>query len=170
MTQCGLVIIPLGITYTADRLNDDGSKITSSLDHVYLSLDLVPSTKCHKLENSATDHLPIVASTILLTKTNHNFKTQKAVTKRSMKNFTQTRWIDCLLNKDWTKVTAAAGVEQKVEEFTNQVNLALDECAPHKKFKIRQHFKPGLSEVAKRIMLKRDQTRKKSQEQMTQKN
>ena len=155
--QCGLVIIPLGITYTADRLNDDGSKITSSLDHVYLSLDLVPSTKCHKLENSATDHLPIVASTILLTKTNHNFKTQKAVTKS-------------LLNKDWTKVTAAAGVEQKVEEFTNQVNLALDECAPHKKFKIRQHFKPGLSEVAKRIMLKRDQTRKKSQEQMTQKN
>ena len=65
MLQCGLVSIPLGITYMADRLGDDGSEITRSIEHINLSQDLVLSTRCSKLESSATDHFPIVACTNL---------------------------------------------------------------------------------------------------------
>ena len=37
LAQCGIINVPLGTTYTADRLNDDGSEIRSALDHVYTS-------------------------------------------------------------------------------------------------------------------------------------
>ena len=161
MLQCGLVSIPLGITYMADRLGDDGSEITSSIDHIYLSQDIVPSTRCSKLESSATDHLPIMACTNLYVKTKPVKQAQKTITKRSMKNFTKTRWFDCLRNRDWSKISYINDVEKKAEEFTNQVNIALDECVPLKQFKIKESFKPGLTEEAKKIMLERDQTRQK---------
>ena len=75
-------------------------------------------------------------------------------------NFTKTRWIDCLRSKDWSKVTSLTSVDEKSEELTKQINSALDECAPYKQFKVRQNFRPGITEEAKRLMLERDQTRK----------
>ena len=51
-------------------------------------------------------------------------------------------------------------VNEKTEEFTSEMNKARDECAPMKQFKIRENFKPGLSEKAKALMVERDQARK----------
>ena len=160
LTQCGLTSLSLGITYTADRLSDDGSEITSALDHIYVSEELRPNMDFYKLDNSATDHLPIVACMDLTAKTKTNAG-QKTIRKRSMKDFTKTRWIDCLRNRDWSRVAELVDVNKKTKEFTNQINEALDECAPYKLFKVRQNFKPGLSETAKQLIKERDLTRKK---------
>ena len=160
LTQCGLSEVNLGITYTADRLAEDGSEITSAIDHVYLSQNLVNIVDSYKLDNSATDHLPIVTVVKVSKQLNTNTDNKKPIRKRSMKDFNQTRWIDCLRNRDWKKVTNLEDVNEKTMELTNQINQALDECAPYKLFKVRQNFKPGLSENAKKMIQERDLTRK----------
>ena len=78
----------------------------------------------------------------------------------SMRNFTKIRWIDCLRRRDWSGVMNLQNVNEKTVEFTKQVNAALDECAPYRNFKVRDNFKPGLSEAAKKLIQKRDETRK----------
>ena len=75
------------------------------------------------------------------------------VTKRSMKNFTKTRWIDCLRNRDWSNVKSKTDANEKAAALTEEINKALDECAPLKKFKVRQNYKPGLSEDNERKRL-----------------
>ena len=156
LTQCGLSQPPLGVTYTADRLSANGSVITSAIDHIYVSQAFEQNVKSSKLLNSATDHYPILASFNLGLKKEKNEQKNKTITKRSMKNFTKTRWIDCLRNADWTKVKNLTDLNAKTTEFTNVINKALDECAPYKKFKIRDNYKPGLSQCAKEIMRDRD--------------
>ena len=161
LIQCGLSIIPLGITYTADRLNEDGSEITSALDHIYFSTNTNQSVEFYKLDNSATDHVPIIAELNLNTKAERKpDPSQKTIRKRSMKNFTKKRWIDCLRNRDWSSIYQIEDVEGKTSELTKQINEALDECAPYKNVKIRQNFKPGLSDTAKKLIMERDLTRK----------
>ena len=163
LTQCGLLSPPMGITYTADRVGEDGMEITSALDHVYHSEDLVSNLRLAKLDNSSTDHLPIVAKLELSCDNKSSRKKQKAksIWKRSMRNFTKTRWLDCLRYRDWSRVSSLEDVNEKTQEFTSQINAALDECAPFKKFKIRDNFKPGLTDETKRMMRERDETRKK---------
>ena len=78
-----------------------------------------------------------------------------------MKDFTKTRWIDCLRNRDWSLVSNSSEVNEKAEEFTKLVNLVLDECAPYRSYKVRENFKPGLTEAAKKLIRERDITRKK---------
>ena len=160
LTQCGLSVSQLGKTYTADRLNSDGSEITSAIDHVYMSSTVESNIKTSKLPNSATDHLPILASFALGKNGLGSGFVQQTITKRSMKDFNKTRWIDCLRNRDWSKVTSMTDVEEKATEFTREVTKALDECAPYKRFKVRRNFQAGLSETAKAIMRERDSTRK----------
>ena len=50
----------LGHTYQADRLNDNGEAIVSSLDHAYISSTLEEYTTTCKLTKSSTDHVPII--------------------------------------------------------------------------------------------------------------
>ena len=159
LTQCGMSVSQLGTTYTADRLSVDGSEITSAIDHIYVSMALEPDIKTLKLPNSATDHLPILASLTLGLKEPGSGSSQRTITKRSMREFNKTRWIDCLRNRNWTKVSNATDVNNMTTEFTNEVTIALDECAPYKKFKVRKNFQPGLSETAKELMRERDSTR-----------
>ena len=160
LTQCGITTVELGITYTADRLSDEGLEITSAIDHLYLSNDLVENTKHFKLDSRATDHLPVGATVNLISKPIRS-NPQSSIRKRSMKGFTKTRWVDCLRNRNWERISSLTDVNEKAEELTKQINLALDECAPYKQFKVRQNFKPGLTEEAKKMMLERDLTRKK---------
>ena len=40
----------------------DGKEIKNSIDHIHVSQAQFPKVKTFKLESSATDHLPIVAS------------------------------------------------------------------------------------------------------------
>ena len=77
-----------------------------------------------------------------------------------MKNFTKTRWIDCLRAQNWDRIAMTENINDQTEEISKRINLAMDECAPYKKFKTRQNFKPGLTEAAKNIMRERDITRK----------
>ena len=41
LAQCGMFSVPLGHTYQADRLSENGETIESSLDHVYLSSNIL---------------------------------------------------------------------------------------------------------------------------------
>ena len=160
LMQCGLITLQLGITYTADRLNEDGTEITSALDHIYVSNELSKTMEYFKLDNNATDHVPIVAR-VKMTNKKEDTVRQKTILKRTMKDFTKTRWLDCLRNRDWSEVFALQDVNKKTEAFTNIIDSALDECAPFKSFKVRQNFKPGLSETARKLIEERDNTRKK---------
>ena len=160
ITQCGMYQVDLGVTYTADRLDEAGREITSAIDHLYVSNELKDKLKSFKLSNSATDHVPILASITLARKIKHNKHEDKYITKRSMKNFTRTRWIDCLRNIDWTTVSSTSDVNERAQAFTDEVNRALDECAPLKRFKIRQYYKPGLTEEVKKLMKERDALRR----------
>ena len=81
-----------------------------------------------------------------------------------MKDFTKTRWIDCLRARDWSQVYNDKDVNTKAMEFTKQINLALDECAPFKNYKVKEKFKPGLSHSAKQLIMERDGTRNKISE------
>jgi hypothetical protein len=105
----------------------------------------------YKLDNSATDHVPVVAKLNLNTKTEREpDPLQKNIRKRSMKNFTTKRWIDCFRSRDWSSVYQKAGVEGKTSEITKQINEVLDECAPYINLKIRQNFETRLTEAAKK--------------------
>ena len=42
LTQWGLSELLLGTTYTEDRLSEDGSEITSALDHIVVSIEFSP--------------------------------------------------------------------------------------------------------------------------------
>ena len=78
-----------------------------------------------------------------------------------MKNFTQTRWIDALRSRDWSRISPLKDVNDMTKEFTLELTKALDECAPLKKFKIREHYKPGLTQTAKLIMQERESHRRR---------
>ena len=159
LVQCGLHPIPLGITYTADRLTPDNQEITSALDHVYITTSDEHRIRAKKLENSATDHLPIVVSI----KTERTYdptqdkKTQ--IMKRSFRDFNKTRWVDALRNQDWSEMSSTNGIEAKTRDFTNRVVSALDECAPYKSFKPRKSFRRGLTDKTKQLIKERDLTR-----------
>ena len=84
----------------------------------------------------------------------------RTITKRSMKDFTKTRWVDSLRNRDWLKIDATTDLHNKAIVFANEINSALDECAPYKSFKVRDNYRPGLSEAAKDIIRERDTTRR----------
>jgi hypothetical protein len=161
LVQCGLQVSKLGFTYTADHLSTDGEEIKSALDHIYYSGDLEQKLKMTTIPSSATDHSPIIAKFITNRKKQKTTNCQKTVTKRSMKNFTQTRWIDTLRSRDWSKISSLKDVNEMTEEFTKELTKALDECAPLKKFKIRDHYKPGITQKTKLIMQERDSTRKR---------
>ena len=60
LAQSGMFSVPLGHTYQADRLSDNGDPIVSSIDHIYLSANLEDYTQAFKLSNSSTDHVPII--------------------------------------------------------------------------------------------------------------
>ena len=66
-----------------------------------------------------------------------------------------------LRTRDWSQVSNVSDVNKKAMEFTKQVNLALDECAPYKCYKVRDNFKPGLTDAGNKLILERDNTRKK---------
>ena len=158
ITQCGLIQIDMGPTYFADRLNEDGSEVKSCLDHIYMSESLLPRATTKKLDNTATDHLPIFAN-FTSTKTSTK-KNGGSILKRSMKDFTKTRWLDCLRARNWDGISSQADVHEQTAAITKEINLALDEIAPLKRFKNREHYKPGLTEKARKIMIERDRIRK----------
>ena len=87
--------------------------------------------------------------------------------KRSLKNFTEERWNTILQRKNWanlnedeTQLSKQDTLDNKVRQFTKNIEEALDEIAPMKTFAIKSQYKFGLSQETKDLMKKRDQLRK----------
>ena len=157
LAQCGLKIWDLGKTYMADRLRKDGSLIESAIDHIYTNQGIEKNINVKKLPISATDHLPVIAEiSNSLPKKNEKNK----IVKRSMKNFSQTKWIQCLVEKEWEKIGETEDVNLMAEYFNANIKQALDICAPLKTITVHSQHKFGLSEKTKSIIAERDHIRK----------
>ena len=156
LALCCLTISKLGWTYLADRLSEKGETISSCLDHIYYSQDLTNRIQTKTLNESSSDHLPILAQI----KINEKRKTeQKTVMKRTMKNVTAKIWNDSLANRNWECLGETEDPDEMAKLFTIKVTEALDECAPVKTFKIKPGYRPGLTEEAKQMIKARDQAR-----------
>ena len=152
-----MINIDLGFTYMADRVREDGTIIESAIDHIYVSGELEERIYTKKLEESSTDHLPIMVGV----KTREKRKAeQKFVRKRCMKNFTQEKWKLQLAMKNWEKIGETEDVNEMAQHFNEKVIEALDECAPIKEMKIRQAYKDGLTDRTKAMIKERDRMRK----------
>ena len=84
LAQCGMINVELGHTYLADRMTEAGQPIQSSLDHIYRSDELDQCTISKKLENSSTDHVPIMISIIDKKSTNSINKVTKRCFSKSL--------------------------------------------------------------------------------------
>jgi hypothetical protein len=78
-----------------------------------------------------------------------------------MKNFTQSKWIQSLVETEWEKLGETEDVNVMAECFNANVTKALDICAPLKTITVHSKHKFGLSENTKALMSERDNIRKK---------
>ena len=147
----------LGNTYLADRLSSEGNPIQSAIDHVYLSSDLTTRSIVSKLKTSSTDHVPILARIEYRIRSKPISKLK--TTKRSMKNFNLVNWNQCLATKNWESLGEMENVNEMAVQFSNLVNLALDEIAPVKTFNNKPGYKAGISTETKILMKERDMAR-----------
>ena len=136
-------------------MTEAGQPIQSSLDHIYRSDELDQCTISKKLENSSTDHVPIMISIIDKKSTNSINK----VTKRCMKNFSTSYWNETLSSFNFSTQTEKLDINILANELADSVTQALDIVAPKKTVTIRQKYIHGLTEEAKEIMKSRDYVR-----------
>ena len=67
--QTGLEVARICTTFQADHLNAKGT--TSVSDHMYFSQGVKDRVTCGKLENSSTDHVPVIVCLETKPKQNH---------------------------------------------------------------------------------------------------
>ena len=151
----GLELIDVGDTYFADHPTPSGEYVQSSIDHIYISKTNIIH-RAGKLPNSISDHYPIYCTL--------NFSKPKEKTqyihKRSFKKFNQNLFNQDLCNMPWEKLGETTQVNEMVALYETFINTVLDKHAPTKKIKIHQNYKSGISANTKRLMKKRDETRK----------
>ena len=153
----GMKVMDVGMMYLADRLTPDGNIIESALDHIYVTEKLAKEIEARKSEESSMDHVPIIA---MLKNEKKQKQKQKTIVKRSMKNFTEQRWKECLVRKNWEKLAETKDIEQMTKDLTELITEALDECAPMAKFKLNTNYKHGLRKETKELIKERDNLRK----------
>ena len=111
------------MTFQADHLNAGGEVSESALDHIYFSSDLGNKIITDTLKNSSSDHLPIVCEIRSIPK---SLPYTKKVEKRSLRNFSEERWNDCLSKKDWKELENCKTVDKMVDIFSkNRTNFML---------------------------------------------
>ena len=157
LSQCGMEILDVGKTYLADRLKADGSTIESALDHIYTNGHKQTKITGKKLSISATDHVPIIAQLIENVQQNKEFR---KIRKRCMKNFTQEKWVNSLVNQQWEDLAQTDNIHEMTNSFNINLQKALDESAPWKCITIHKNYKHGLSDQTKKLIKERDQLRK----------
>ena len=96
LDEIGLEIAEIGPTFQADHILPNGIQAESNIDHVYYSSDLRQKITIEKLSNSSTDHLPVIASVKVK---NSERIYERKITKRNMKNFSETKWCEALATK-----------------------------------------------------------------------
>ena len=156
LEQCGMNERKLGTTFTADGLNKNGEVVMSSIDHIYVSIDMEEKTKTSKLLNSSSDHLPIVAK---IERNRTLAKKFKTITKRCTKNFNKKYWCETLNKIQASKTGESGKLEDNVLKLEAIIEEALNTCAPIKTFKVRENHKFGISERTKALIKERDMTR-----------
>ena len=113
-----------------------------------------------KLATSSSDHVPVIISL----KINPSNKTYlKRIKKRSMKNFTNEKWLEVLATKNWYNEDAQSesdNVDELAANFDKIIEECLNEIAPYNVFTVKSHHKFGISEKTKNLMELRDKTRK----------
>ena len=73
----GLICIPVGATFLANQCQMSGEFTESWLDHVYHSEDMITDVITKTIQNSSSDHLPVVAGI--------NMRIHKKVFKRKIR-------------------------------------------------------------------------------------
>ena len=124
--QNGLSILNVGNTYMADHAQANGNVAESALDHAYVRIGLNKVTEITKIENSSSDHLPVIISISSIYK--KKIYTRQ-VTKRTFKNFNKENWNAELNRQDWSKLESSSDIQ-------NMEN-SLDKVAPFKTFKVK---------------------------------
>ena len=102
-----LEIQEVGTTYAADHAQSNNQIAESSIDHVYNSCNMTNKITINKLDNSSSDHVPVVVR--LESAQKHKIYTKK-ITKRSLKNFSQENWNKSLASKNWSKLEKCTDV------------------------------------------------------------
>ena len=83
------------------------------------------------MENSSTDHVPIMVSIPCNLKKEAK-KLKKTISKRSMKNFNANCWNEALERADWSRMYKSKNIHEKAVIFSEIMNEALDTIAPVK--------------------------------------
>ena len=149
--------IKICITFTSDIVQKNGNIATSAIDHIYISEELKNEVRFKKIQNRATDHLPIMATLVKQSKINPKMK---SITKRSTKFFTKEKWVSSLATQSWEDLGATEDLDKMTYLLTEHVTTSLDECAPRKTFKARYNHKFGISEATKVLIKDRDNARR----------
>ena len=152
------MVAKIGSTFQSDHVKKSGDVCNSSLDHVYYSSNLQNKLEIKCLDNSSSDHLPVICKFRSLTKM---LPHTRKITKRCLKNFSEEKWTNSLDNREWSGLEECSSVDEMVEIFTNNINESLDEVAPLKSFIVKSNYRFGISPETKNLMKSRDETRAK---------
>ena len=154
MARSGIELLELGSTYFSNHASQAGVFAESALDHIYTNCPhKVIETKV--LEKSSTDHLPIFLKYQMKKKPERT-----TISKRSFKNFNPKAFCRDLAWAPWEEIWIAEDINEMVSLYSSFVNRALDIHAPVKEIHIKANYVNGLTEETKKLMKKRDATRK----------
>ena len=157
LEECGLISLDIGDTFTSDIIQKNGKRATSDIDHIYVSKKISERTEFKTLDNSSTDHLPIMATLTVFKQTVQKMKT---ITKRSTKFYTKARWTKSLAKQEWEDLGLSEDLDEMTTRLAQHVTTSLDECAPRRTFKVRNQYKHGITEKTKQLIRERDNARK----------
>ena len=93
------MVAKIGSTFQSDHVKKSGDVCNSSLDHVYYSSNLQNKLEIKCLDNSSSDHLPVICKFRSLTKM---LPHTRKITKRCLKNFSEEKWTNSLDNREWS--------------------------------------------------------------------
>jgi exonuclease III len=157
LVTSGLEVMNVGKTYFADHKSRNGKYVESALDHIYTSES--GNIKWKKLQNSASDHLPIFVE--MINKQTKRCNKDQLITKRIFKHFDPALFSLDLSFEGWGLLVDQDDVDDKVELMEQFTTTVLNKHAPEKTFKPHSNYVPGLSVDTLSLMRKRDQARGK---------
>jgi hypothetical protein len=154
LANSGLENIELGDTYFAFRTREDGSSISSALDHLYIN-DHDALDSFEVLKSGMSDHRPIMAN-VRMKRIRH--KTDAIIKKRCYKRFNWDNFKQDLVTQPWEQLGETEDVNIMVDMFTCFFLSALDKHAPIKEIKLtnRSQKMIKLSDECKLVMKSRD--------------